>query len=78
MSALGVERSNLIKRSPKPVNINSLIRTINATNMPELDAIPRPEADIRKPPSRPPSCNGMKKSRLAKRLVKANINMHCM
>ena len=30
-----------------------------------------PSVDIRKPPSRPPNCNGMKKSMLAKRVVKA-------
>ncbi len=54
------------------------MRTMSATKIPELEAIPKPEVDIRKPPSRPPSCRGMKKSKLANRLVKANINMHCM
>lgn len=54
------------------VQISSLILTIRATNIPAPAVSPTPVVDIRNPPSRPPSCNGMKKSKLAKRVVKRN------
>ena len=52
------------------------MRTIKATKIPALADRANPAVDIIKPPSRPPNCNGMKNSRLANRLVKANIKTH--
>ena len=53
-----------------PVHISSRMRTISATNIAAFAVSPNPVTDIRKPPSRPPSCNGMKNSILANSVVK--------
>ena len=45
--------------------------------MPVDAVMPSPAADIKNPPSRPPSCSGMKNSILANSEVKANMRMHC-
>ena len=58
------------------VHINSRILTMSATKMPALADIPSPFTDMMKPPSRPPSCSGMKNSMLANSDVNANIRMH--
>ena len=60
------------------VQISSRMRTSRATKMPAVAVRPSPETDIRKPPSRPPSCSGMKKSMLAKSVVKAMMRMQSM
>ena len=57
------------------VQMSSRMRTMRATKMPALDGRPSPVVDMRNPPSRPPSCRGMKKSMLAKRVVKATIKI---
>lgn len=64
-----------MSNSPIAVQISSLKRTIRATKMPALAVSANPLADIRKPPSRPPNCRGMKKSMLAKSDVKARMSM---
>lgn len=51
---------------------------MRATKMP-LDAVmPNPTTDMRKPPSRHPSCKGIKKRRLAKSDVNAKMSTHDM
>ena len=51
------------------------MRTMRATKIPALVVNPKPETDIRKPPSRPPNCKGMKKSRLANNVVNDMMRM---
>ena len=60
---------------PIPVHTSSLMRTMSATKIPALALIPNDVVDMRNPPSRPPSCNGMKNSRLAKSDVKASTKI---
>lgn len=67
--------SSLISSKPTAVQISSRIRTSRATKIPALVVSPKPVIDIRKPPSRPPNCRGMKKSILANREVKARMRM---
>ena len=67
-----------MSRSPIPVHSSSRSRTMRATKMPAEVLMPKAVVDIRKPPSRPPNCKGMKKSRLAKRLVNARMRMQLM
>ena len=67
--------SNLISSKPIAVQISSRIRTSRATKMPASSVSPKPFIDIRKPPSRPPNCSGMKKSILAKREVNARMRI---
>lgn len=67
--------SSLISNKPIAVQISSRIRTSRATKMPASSVSPKPLTDIRKPPSRPPNCRGMKKSILAKREVNARMRM---
>ena len=55
--------------------MSSLILTISATKMPAPADRVRPLAERRNPPSRPPSCRGMKKSMLASREVNARMRM---
>ena len=43
--------------------------------MPPLALMPNDVVDIKNPPSRPPSCSGMKNNKLANSEVKANMNM---
>ena len=62
---------------PIAVQNSSRSRTMSATNIPAEEVSASPEADIMKPPSRPPICSGMKNSRLANRLVNASIRTHC-
>ena len=68
--------SIFMRSNPIAVQISSLNLIISATNIPLLAVIARLEADIMKPPSLPPSCNGMKNSRLANSDVKASIMTH--
>lgn len=68
--------SIFISIKPIAVHISSLILTISATKMPLLAAMASPDAESMNPPSRPPSCNGMKKRRLAKSDVNASIMTH--
>ena len=67
--------SSLISSKPIAIQISSRIRTSRATKIPALSESPKPFTDIRKPPSRPPNCRGMKKSILAKREVKARMRI---
>ena len=57
------------------VHISSRMRTSSATSMAASVLMASPLTDMRNPPSRPPSCSGMKKSMLAKRVVKARMRM---
>lgn len=64
-------RSILISNRPIAVQISSRNRTSNATKIPALVVRPKAETDIMNPPSRPPSCRGIKKSILANNVVNA-------
>ena len=66
-----------MSNSPTPVHNNSRSLTSRATKMPAPAVMPRADTDIRKPPSRPPSCRGMKNNRLANSDVNANISTQC-
>ena len=74
---LGGRCSHLMSSRPMPVHTSSRRRTMRATKMPVDAVMPSAAADIKNPPSRPPSCSGMKNSILANSEVKANISMHC-
>ena len=67
--------------SPIAVQISSRTLTNNATKIAAFRAAsgvrpsPNPVMLIRKPPSLPPSCSGMKKSMLAMSVVKDMMSM---
>lgn len=75
--ALGGRRSHLMSSKPMPVHTSSRRRTMRATKMPVEAVMPSAAADIKNPPSRPPSCSGMKNNILANSEVKASMRMHC-
>ena len=70
--------STFISNKPIAVQINSRMRTISATKIPALAVSPNSVIDIKKPPSRPPSCKGIKNNKLANSVVKAIIKIHAM
>lgn len=65
----------LIRSKPIAVQISSLTRTIRATKIPALVVKPNPDIDIRNPPSRPPSCKGIKNKIFANNVVKEIIRI---